>query len=274
LRDIVAIVHNQLNSIPLEKAPPQKQCNPYRPIETVRPTYRHKLLEPSRKRLYMATAPPDALPVHSLTEQAISAATEPIIAEDAAKGGAVAQIMQAFAMHRISLEEAATRVEVLIGNSTPLRQLTAVMNSQLPPALLSRAPFRRKALRWSEEEDGRLTAAVKAHGTDNWALVATTVGGGRTRSQCAQRWNRGLDPRISKVNWSQEEEHDLIEAVQTHGPKAWTRIASDLRDRTDVQCRFRYKFLCKKAAEAGTPVRPISMPKAKILATEVLQGPV
>jgi hypothetical protein len=66
----------------------------------------------------------------------------------------------------------------------------------------------------------------------------------------------------------------LIDAVQTYGPKAWTRIASELGGRTDVQCRFRYKFLCKKATEAGTPVTPISMPRAKIVPTEEVQEPV
>jgi hypothetical protein len=216
----------------------------------------------------MLTPPARPSEVHSLSEQAISSVTEPIISEDAAKGGAVAQIMQAFAMRRVSLEEAVTGVEMLVGNSTPLHHLTSVINTQLPPALLPHAPFRRKSLRWSNQEDARLIAAIKAHGTGSWSVIAKVVGGGRTRSQCAQRWHRGLDPRISKTNWSQEEEQCLIDAVKTHGPKSWTRIANELKDRTDVQCRFRYKFLCKKAAEADAPVRPISMPRAPILPPE------
>jgi hypothetical protein len=117
--------------------------------------------------------------------------------------------------------------------------------------------LRRRPDHWSVEEDERLTKAVKVHGGENWALVARDVGT-RSRSQCAQRWNRGLSPKINKGTWSFEEEQRLIDAVATIGTKAWTRVANAMGNRSDVQCRWRYRFLEKKANAARAVVRPIA----------------
>jgi hypothetical protein len=116
---------------------------------------------------------------------------------------------------------------------------------------------RKRHHHWTSDEDARLLAAIKTHGTENWPVVATAVGG-RTRSQCAQRWHRCLDTTIAKRNWSHEEEQRLIDAVRAFGGKAWTRVAAALKNRSDVQCRWRYNFLAKKAADAGTEVMPMS----------------
>lgn len=122
--------------------------------------------------------------------------------------------------------------------------------------------YRKKARRWTPEEDARLATAVQMNGVENWPAVAAYVGGDRTRSQCSQRWHRCIDPNISKSNWSREEEQKLIDAVKTYGSKAWTRIAAEMGDRCDVQCRFRYGFLQKKAKEMNTEIQPISAPMA------------
>ena len=118
--------------------------------------------------------------------------------------------------------------------------------------------YRKKARPWTPEEDQRLINAINANGTENWPLVTSLVGGDRTRSQCSQRWHRVLNPKISKSNWSREEEQKLLNAVQEYGNKAWTRIATEMGNRSDVQCRFRYKFLVKKAKENDTELVPIS----------------
>lgn len=131
-------------------------------------------------------------------------------------------------------------------------------SSLMPTKMAPLSGFRKKARPWTAEEDQRLTNAINANGTENWPLVATLVGGDRTRSQCSQRWHRVLDPKISKCNWSREEEQKLLNAVQEYGNKAWTRIATEMGNRSDVQCRFRYKFLLKKATENQTEIGPIS----------------
>jgi hypothetical protein len=200
-----------------------------------------------------------------LTAKLISG-TDGLLSADNPKESVVNQILDAFAHQQISIVEATARLETLVGNSDAIR----TAGGRIVPI----AGFRKKAVRWSPEEDERLIAAVQTHGSDNWPLVAATVGGGRSRSQCSQRWVRGLDPRINKANWSSEEEQALLNAVQIHGPKSWTRIAGDMGDRSDVQCRFRYSFLCKKAQEAGTAVQPISPPKGVMPSTgEALLAP-
>jgi hypothetical protein len=117
---------------------------------------------------------------------------------------------------------------------------------------------RRPQERWTSSEDRLLHLAVEHHGVQRWARIAGDVGGGRTRSQCAQRWTRVVNPKLRKGNWSFEEEEKLIASVQIHGTKAWGKVARDLETRPDVQCRFRWIFLQKKAAERGDEVRPMS----------------
>ena len=93
------------------------------------------------------------------------------------------------------------------------------------------------------------------HGIENWTSISRFVGNGRTRSQCSQRWMRGLDPKISKTQWSQQEEELLIHLISVHGNKAWTTISSQMRNRSDVQCRYKYKQLLKEKR-----IRPGAIP--------------
>jgi len=99
---------------------------------------------------------------------------------------------------------------------------------------------------WSNDEDEKLKTAVEENGPNNWGAVASYVGNGRTRSQCSQRWNRVINPKISKANWTPEEEKKLLESVESYGVKAWTRVAAEFGNRSDVQCRFKYNFIMKK----------------------------
>jgi hypothetical protein len=134
-----------------------------------------------------------------------------------------------------------------------------ILPLDIHPPLIDQLPttVRKRPHHWTSEEDARLLAAIKSHGTENWRAVAAAVGG-RSRSQCAQRWHRCLNTSLAKRNWSREEEQQLIEAVRGFGGKAWTRVAATLKNRSDVQCRWRYNFLAKKAAEAGTEIQPVS----------------
>ena len=172
----------------------------------------------------------------------------------------VQQIILDHRAGHISFEEASAQLIQLVGTDEPLKRMDLLkldLSRIRPPPVTG---YRRKARRWTTEEDQRLVNAVQLHGTENWPLVASCVGGNRTRSQCSQRWHRVLDPKISKCNWSREEEEKLLRAVDSFGNKAWTRIAAEMGNRCDVQCRFRYNFLKKKAKESGTLIQPISAP--------------
>ncbi|OHT04621.1 hypothetical protein TRFO_27828 [Tritrichomonas foetus] len=104
---------------------------------------------------------------------------------------------------------------------------------------------RRKTRSWTSHEDQRLLAGVHKYGLDSWSAVSHFVGNSRTRSQCSQRWIRVLDPRISKDQWTAEEEEKLVHLVSTLGEKSWMRVATELGNRSDVQCRYHYMQMQK-----------------------------
>ncbi|KAK8882418.1 hypothetical protein M9Y10_045060 [Tritrichomonas musculus] len=93
---------------------------------------------------------------------------------------------------------------------------------------------------WSTEEDERLIAGIFHFGFSDWQKVSTFVGKGRTRTQCGQRWLRCLDPNMNKEKWTPEEDATLKKLVELYGVHSWARIAKELGNRTDVQCRYRY----------------------------------
>ncbi|KAH0787485.1 Myb-like DNA-binding domain containing protein [Histomonas meleagridis] len=167
----------------------------------------------------------------------------------------------------ITPDDANARLEAITGTSDAVQRINEVLQQYqfpdpIPQNVYQTIPqipgFRKRSNPWTEEEDERLKTAIHVHGSDNWSIIATFVGGGRTKSQCSQRWRRVLDPKINKSNWTKEEEEKLIEAVKSFGTKAWTRIASEMGNRSDVQCRFRYNFLQKKAALNRTDIIPIA----------------
>jgi hypothetical protein len=98
---------------------------------------------------------------------------------------------------------------------------------------------------WTAYEDQRLLAGIHRFGLEEWEVVSRFVGNGRTKAQCSQRWSRGLDPKICKRTWSRDDDDRLIGLVALYGEKSWTRVASELGNRCDVQCRYRYKQLQK-----------------------------
>jgi hypothetical protein len=180
---------------------------------------------------------------------------------DATKMAPVHHILTLYAWHQLDRPRAASSLETFLGPTDLLKKFDDLLNAGAAPVRPLLPGTRHKPVRWTAQEDERLVTAIQVHGTENWPMIAAFVGGNRTRAQCAQRWHRGLDPKILKRNWTREEEKKLIDSVRTHGEKAWTRIAADFGNRSDVQCRFRYQFLCKKAAETKTEVAPISAPQ-------------
>lgn len=104
---------------------------------------------------------------------------------------------------------------------------------------------RRKSRAWIQYEDQRLLAGILRNGIENWTPISKFVGNGRTRSQCSQRWYRSIDPRISKDQWTKAEEEKLVRLVDEYGDKSWTNIALKLGNRSDMQCRYKYRQLTK-----------------------------
>ena len=152
-------------------------------------------------------------------------------------------------------EHVARLLRQYISSTNPLERIEAILNTSDTPLkneindmnVDSLSNMRKKTRPWSQTEDTRLLAGVHRYGLDNWILVAKFVGNCRTRAQCAQRWFRGLDPRISRQHWSQEEEKRLFALIEIYGDKSWIKVASELGNRSDVQCRYHYLQLQKEA---------------------------
>ncbi|OHT02452.1 Myb-like DNA-binding domain containing protein [Tritrichomonas foetus] len=159
------------------------------------------------------------------------------------------EIFVEFITNTINSDELIAKTSKIIECTAPSDRLIAIVQSENEP--IPESPriqerfnsYRKQTRTWNNNEDNRLMMAVHKFGTDSWNQVADYVGSGRTRAQCSQRWNRLLDPKISKSHWTHKEEKKLIKLVSKYGEKNWTRIASYLGNRSDVQCRYRYKNL-------------------------------
>eukprot|EP00013_Stygamoeba_regulata_P022235 CAMPEP_0177645126 /NCGR_PEP_ID=MMETSP0447-20121125/9082_1 /TAXON_ID=0 /ORGANISM="Stygamoeba regulata, Strain BSH-02190019" /LENGTH=781 /DNA_ID=CAMNT_0019147587 /DNA_START=345 /DNA_END=2690 /DNA_ORIENTATION=+ len=114
----------------------------------------------------------------------------------------------------------------------------------------------RQRVEWTAEEDNVLAQLVAALG-HSWQLVASQLssvtGSKKDGRQCSQHWRRVLGPRLQRKGeknrqwrWSREEDRLLLLAARRVKQPCWSDIAKLVPYRTDVQCRYRYKFLSRK----------------------------
>jgi hypothetical protein len=137
-----------------------------------------------------------------------------------------------------------------IGCTWPIERIRTILEvpeEPLPPCLDDSAGLCKRL--WSSYEDSRLLAGIYRYGVKNWAPIAHFVGNSRSRSQCAQRWTRGLNPRLRKASWDPGEDARLVQLVGSYGEKAWTKISASMGNRSDVQCRYHYAQLMKQSPQ-------------------------
>jgi hypothetical protein len=143
----------------------------------------------------------------------------------------------------ISMDDCRVALSPLLTSMRALNRLGAVLHCQSERIRSGRLPessSHRRARPWSQSEDNRLLWAVHSHGVQAWPAISKFVGNGRSHAQCAQRWFRGLDPRISKEDWTTEDDARLLQLVVQHGERGWTWVSGEMGNRSDVQCRYRY----------------------------------
>jgi hypothetical protein len=140
----------------------------------------------------------------------------------------------------ISFDQCASALCPIVQSILFLTDLRDILTTQLTAAPPAHA---RQHTRWTADEDRRLLAAIHRYGCTDWPTIAASIGNGRTKAQCAQRWRRSLDPAIRRDRWQPTEDALLALAVQRHGEHAWTRVSADMKCRSDVQCRGRWQTL-------------------------------
>ena len=108
-------------------------------------------------------------------------------------------------------------------------------SSEKAPSTIETSFMGRK---WDESEDSVLRELVQKHGKQ-WALIASHLVQ-RTPSQVAARWEKCLDPVITKGPFTAEEDKVIKDFVSQNGPKSWPRITEMLPNRSSKQCRERW----------------------------------
>ncbi|OHT11593.1 Myb-like DNA-binding domain containing protein [Tritrichomonas foetus] len=162
-------------------------------------------------------------------------------------------IMQ-FLNSQMEYSQLSTLSKSLTGTTEPIDKLQQIMSTSsdpIPTPDENDKKNQKKSRGWSQYEDQRLLKGIFTLGIDNWAAISKFVGNGRTRSQCSQRWFRGLDPKISKDNWALADEQKLLQLVNQFGEKSWTAIAQHMGNRSDVQCRYRYQQILRRNKNIG-----------------------
>jgi hypothetical protein len=202
------------------------------------------------------------LTVQAIVDVTMAAFTDFHTNMECATASSISSALERFLLQQLSYDDLARTVGSLVGVTQPLEKLRAILETgsdPIPPPAddIQTTGGRRPSRAWTQYEDQRLLAGIYRNGIENWTSISKFVGNGRTRSQCTQRWYRGLDPKISKDHWSKDEEHKLLALVEEHSDKCWTTIAAKLGHRSDVQCRYRYRQLQKDVH--GRKLRPPPM---------------
>lgn len=162
------------------------------------------------------------------------------------------KVIYDFLTKKMTFCQARESIRSISGTTEPFEKINSILEVGSEPipcppdCILSGCKKRKKTRSWTSYEDHRLIAGIYTYGVDNWTLISKFVGNGRTRSQCSQRWSRGLNPRIVKTRWTKQEENKLVEIVQNNPGKSWNQISLKLGNRSDVQCRYRYKKIMRE----------------------------
>jgi hypothetical protein len=106
--------------------------------------------------------------------------------------------------------------------------------------------------RFSSSDDSILRRIVENAGTENWERVASLMDN-KTPRQCKERWTNYIDPRLSRDNWTTEDNALLYTKVADLGTK-WKAIAVFFPGRSKNFLKTKY-FAMRKAMKGIGPFK-------------------
>jgi hypothetical protein len=92
---------------------------------------------------------------------------------------------------------------------------------------------------------------VEQYGIKMWEKVSQEMKN-QTPRQCRDRWFNYLDPEISHLPWTPEEDQLLLESYQQYGNK-WRKISSYFQNRNQVSVRNRFRRIFSRKSEVIVP---------------------
>lgn len=92
--------------------------------------------------------------------------------------------------------------------------------------------------KWTPDEDQRLTELHEQYGKQ-WGVIAQKIQT-RTASQVAARWEKCLDPSLTKGPFTPEEDQIITDYVKNNGPQNWPGLSELIKNRSPKQCRERW----------------------------------
>lgn len=126
-------------------------------------------------------------------------------------------------------------------------------NSQ--PAKQTKKGSANLKIKFTPEEDQRLTQLVLQHGSKDWIKISNLM---ETRNprQCRERWNNYLNPSLRTDPFSTEEDLLLDQKYAEYGPR-WNKIAKFFNNRSDNSLRNRWMMIARhRAKHQKSPISP------------------
>ncbi len=99
---------------------------------------------------------------------------------------------------------------------------------------------------WTEKEDKLLNNWVSKYGPCNWTKCSEYIKG-RSGKQCREHWNNALDPKITKGQWTPEEDLLIMIFYKKYGG-SWKRIIPIFQKRTENSIKNRFFSQLRKIA--------------------------
>lgn len=130
---------------------------------------------------------------------------------------------------------------------SPDSMMSGLLNTGLnnPPPMGSGG----KKRHFTKEEDNIIIKLVGELGDNQWISIANALGS-RTARQVRDRWKYFLDPRITRTEWSFEEDQQLLLFYSRIGPK-WSQMSPFFQNRSDIDIRNHWNKLKRQMSKIG-----------------------